>query len=135
MDAGDGDNESPNKIKTKLKNVFLSCFHPKTENTLPEPQQAIDNWVEAVDFPQAHPNDSINDLRRKVAIILESFFKNNPREPDTFLDIAQRLALECKESSGEGATREDFLRLLQNLQDTTHPVYLKALKSCERHPR
>lgn len=61
MDAGDGDNESPNQIKRKLKNFFLSCFHPKTtEDTLPEPQQAIDNWVEAVDFPQAHPNDSIN---------------------------------------------------------------------------
>lgn len=90
--------------------------------------------MEAVDFPQAHPNDSINDLRRKVAIILESFCKHNPREPDTFLDIAQRLALECKESSGEGATREDFLRLLQNVQDTTHPVYLKVFKICERYP-
>lgn len=76
----------------------------------------------------------IASIRRKVAIILESFCKHNPREPDTFLDIAQRLALECKESSGEGATREDFLRLLQNVQDTTHPVYLKVLKICERHP-
>ncbi|KAK4847042.1 hypothetical protein QYF36_024712 [Acer negundo] len=64
-----------------------------------------------------------------------SYCKNNLREPATFLYIAQRLALEGKQSRGDGATREDFLRLLENLRDTTHPIYLAALQSCEKHPQ
>lgn len=45
----------------------------------------------------------------------------------TLLDIAQRLALEGKQSCVDGVSREDFFHLLNSLHDTTNPIYLKAL--------
>uniref|UniRef100_A0A2P2MW32 Uncharacterized protein n=1 Tax=Rhizophora mucronata TaxID=61149 RepID=A0A2P2MW32_RHIMU len=133
----EGPSSAPNEGSafTKVKTFFISCLggHPPTKDILPE--QAPRNWVEEADLPQAHPDDTVNDLREKIAIILESFFKNNPREHETFLDIAQRLALESKQSCGDGVSRQDFVRLLGALQDPSNPVYLKALECLEKHPR
>lgn len=67
---------------------------------------------------------------------MESFSKSQSRDPFTWQDIAQRLALEGKETTAEvGATREDFQRLLGELQNPESDVYLRVLKALEKHPR
>ncbi|XP_020208959.1 uncharacterized protein LOC109793905 [Cajanus cajan] len=104
---------------------------------IPELEPTISNWIEDVDLPQESPSDTINDLRDKCAIILESFSKSQSRDPLTWKDIAQRLALEGKETTAEvGATREDFQRLLGELNNPGESdVYLRVLKALEQHPR
>ena len=117
-------------------NKFITCFTPQTEeggHSLSPPEQ-IPNWVEEVDLPNESPSDTINDLRFKCAVILESFSKTQTRDPLTWHDIAQRLVLEGKEA-GVDATREDFQRLLGELKNPTSDVYLRVLKALEKHPR
>ncbi|KAJ8747010.1 hypothetical protein K2173_012869 (mitochondrion) [Erythroxylum novogranatense] len=115
---------------------WITCFTPQTEeggHSL-SPPEPIPNWVEEVDNPSEDPSDSINDLRLKCAIIIESFAKTQTRDPLTWQDIAQRLALEDKEA-GVGATRGDFQRLLGELQNPASEVFLRVLKALEKHPR
>ncbi|KAK7298468.1 hypothetical protein VNO77_46929 [Canavalia gladiata] len=96
-----------------LKN-WTCCFTPtQDESHSVSPPKPIPNWVEEVDLPTEDQNDTINDLRDKCAILLESFSKNQSRDRFTWQDIAQRLVLEGKGTTAEvGATREDFQRLL-----------------------
>lgn len=76
----------------------------------PEPTR---NWLLDVDLPREDPSDTIDTLRRKCVIILQSFSQNNLRDPLTFEDIAQLLVLETKVTPTEiGAIKEDFQRLL-----------------------
>ena len=94
--------------------------------------------MEEVDLPTEDQNDTINDLRDKCAILLESFSKNQSRDRFTWQDIAQRLVLEGKGTTAEvGATREDFQRLLGELQNPgeSDVVYLRVLKALEKHRR
>ncbi|KAG4914236.1 hypothetical protein JHK87_051793 [Glycine soja] len=91
-----------------------------------------------VDLPTEDQNDTINDLRDKCAILLESFSKNQSRDRFTWQDIAQRLVLEGKGTTAEvGATREDFQRLLGELKNPgeSDVVYLRVLKALEKHRR
>ena len=87
--------------------------------------------MEEVDLPTGDQNDTINDLRDKCAILLESFSKNQSRDRFTWQDIAQRLVLEGKGTTAEvGVTREDFQRLLGELQNPGESdVYLRVLKA------
>lgn len=90
-----------------------------------------------VDLPREDPSDTIDTRRRKCAIIIQSFSQNNERDDLTFDDIAQRLVLERKGTTTEiGATREDFQRLLGELQNPAESdVYLRVFKALEKHPR
>nr|WMB96694.1 ribosomal protein S1 [Solanum melongena] len=72
-----------------------------------------------------HPSDTTNDLRLKCAVILESCIKNQEKDRLTWYDIAQDLALYGKEP-GVGATKEDFQRILRELQDPANAVYLRV---------
>lgn len=118
---------------------FTSCLNPQTQDggdSISPPEPTISNWIEDVDLPQESPSDTIGDLRNKCAILMESFSKSQSRDPFTWQDIAQRLALEGKETTAEvGATREDFQRLLGELQNPESDVYLRVLKALEKHPR
>jgi hypothetical protein len=89
-----------------------------------------------VDLPKEHPSDTINDLRKKCAILIKSFSQNNERDDFTFEDVAQRLVLERKGTKTKlGATREDFQRLLGELQNPAESdVYARVLKALEKHP-
>uniref|UniRef100_A0A7N0UUH2 Uncharacterized protein n=1 Tax=Kalanchoe fedtschenkoi TaxID=63787 RepID=A0A7N0UUH2_KALFE len=71
---------------------LTSCFKPKTEDGGDD--TVIYDWIDNVDVPEESPSDSINDLRYKCAVILESFSINHERDSFTWQDIAQRLALE-----------------------------------------
>nr|AAA32029.2 sterility protein 2 [Phaseolus vulgaris]AAB01585.1 ORF-239; putative [Phaseolus vulgaris] len=116
---------------------WIPCFTPQTEEgghsvSPPEPTR---NWVLDVDLPREDPSETIDTLRRKCAIIIQSFCQNNARDDLTFDDIAQRLVLETKGTT-IGATREDFQRLLGELQNPAESdVYLRVLKALEKHPR
>lgn len=117
---------------------WIPCLNPQTEEgghsvSPPEPTR---DWVEDVDLPRQDPSDTIDTLRRKCAIIIQSFCQNNERDDLTFDDIAQRLVLETKGTTTErGATREDFQRLLGELQNPASDVYLRVLKALAKHPR
>ncbi|KAG5103893.1 hypothetical protein JHK82_040863 [Glycine max] len=121
-----------------LKN-WTCCFTPtQDESHSVSPPKPIPNWVEEVDLPTEDQNDTINDLRDKCAILLESFSKNQSRDRFTWQDIAQRLVLEGKGTTAEvGATREDFQRLLGELKNPgeSDVVYLRVLKALEKHRR
>lgn len=93
--------------------------------------------MEEVDLPTEDQNDTINDLRDKCAILLESFSKNQSRDRFTWQDIAQRLVLEGKGTTAEvGATREYFQRLLGEFKNPGESdVYLRVLKALEKHRR
>jgi len=126
---------------------WTCCFTPTQDESHsvspPEPTK-IPKWVLDVDLPcysfhfiSLIPSDTIDTRRRKCAIIIQSFSQNNERDDLTFDDIAQRLVLERKGTTTEiGATREDFQRLLGELQNPAESdVYLRVFKALEKHPR
>lgn len=126
--------------KSNFWKNFTCCFTPTQDESHsvspPEPTK-IPKWVLDVDLPKEHPSDTINDLREKCATIIKSFCQNNKREDDTFVDVAQRLVVKGQERRAElGSTREDWKRLLEELQ---HPgesdVYARVLKALEKHRR
>jgi hypothetical protein len=63
------------------------------ENAPIQPQ--IPRFLEEVDLPQAHKNDSPNVLRQKEAIMLEAYANAHSnssiqREPETWLDVEKK---------------------------------------------
>lgn len=132
--------EKPSRWTSRFWDKLTSCLNPQTQDggdSISPTEPTISNWIEDVDLPQESPSDTINDLRNKCAILIESFSKSQSRDPLTWQDIAQRLALEGKETTAEvGATREDFQRLPGELQNPGESdVYLRVLKALEKHPR
>jgi len=84
-----------------------------------------------VDLPQAQADDSANVLREKAASMLEAFanIESNcaiHREPDTWLDVAQKLAQGM--SPGEIVTRDDLHMLVDQLKNPGSELYLKAVE-------
>lgn len=66
--------------------------------------------------------DSADLLREKSAIILQSFFKEIPRDPFSWLDIVQKLGQTV--SSGEIVTRDDLSLVLDLLQNPGSELYM-----------
>uniref|UniRef100_A0A7N0VBZ3 Uncharacterized protein n=1 Tax=Kalanchoe fedtschenkoi TaxID=63787 RepID=A0A7N0VBZ3_KALFE len=60
---------------------LTSCFKPKTEDDGDD--TVIYDWIDNVDVQVQSPSDSINDLRYKCAVILESFSINHERDSFT----------------------------------------------------
>ncbi|GAB2301967.1 hypothetical protein Dimus_035998 [Dionaea muscipula] len=79
-----------------------------------------------LELPQANPMDSADLLREKGAIILQSFFKEFPRDQFTWLDIVQKLGQRV--SSGEIVTRDDLSLVLEQLQNPGSELYLRAFE-------
>nr|GMC67081.1 NADH-ubiquinone oxidoreductase chain 2 [Ipomoea batatas] len=113
--------------------VFLRCFNLRTSKSL----------LSSIGYTEEHSRkildlvrlarkikNNVNDLRNKCAILIESFSKSQSIDPLTWQDIAQRLALEGKETTAEvGATREDFQRLPGELQNPGESdVYASGFK-------
>lgn len=101
-------------MKFKLKRIKFKCKGLKFKNHIPTPPKSP-NFLVEVDFPQAHPMDSADLLREKSAIILQSFFKEIPRDPFSCLDIIQKLGQTV--SSVEIVTRDDLSLVLDLLQN------------------
>jgi hypothetical protein len=108
-----------------IKRIFKWCKLKNHSET--QPQIKIPNFLDEADLPQVHPLDSVDTLRLKSAIILESYFNDSlTRERYTWLDVAQSLAQRV--SPGDLVTRENFIMLLDQLHNPGSELYLKALE-------
>ncbi|CAK9313198.1 unnamed protein product [Citrullus colocynthis] len=131
--------EKPSRWTSGFWEKLTSCFVPQTQDggdSISPTEPIIANWIEDVDLPRESPSETLPNLRKKCSILIESFSKTQSRDPLTWQDIAQRLALEGKETAAEvGATREDFQRLLGELLNLGESdVYLRVLRALELHP-
>ncbi|GER38134.1 metallothiol transferase FosB [Striga asiatica] len=129
--------ETPSRWTSRFWDKLTYCLVPKTQDgvdSISSAEPTISTWVDDVDVPVESPDDTINNLREKCAKIIASFARTDYRHHLTFHDS---LVLERKEGTSEpGATREDFQRLLGELQNPGESdVYLRVLKALTQHPR
>ncbi|KAK7369660.1 hypothetical protein VNO80_11702 [Phaseolus coccineus] len=102
-----------NKAQVIADSFYYEMVYPFLFTALESAQ------MEKVNLPTEDQSDTINDLKDKCLILIESFSKNQSNDRFTWQDIAQRLILEGKGTTAEmGATKEDFQHLLGEFKNT-----------------
>lgn len=98
---------------------FLKYGHHSQSQT----QDKRPYFLYEADYPQVHPNDSVDTIRLKVVALLQARFGYViHRDEYTWLDAAQRLADKVK--IRYVVTRDDFVLLMDRLHKPDSELYL-----------
>lgn len=109
---------------------FLKCGH----HSQPQTQDKIPHYIYEADYPQVHPNDSVDTIRLKVVALLQAWSGYVVlRDEYTWLDVAQRLADKVK--IRDVVTRDDFVLLMDRLHKPDSELYLKAYEFLAKRNR